>query len=58
MGFLSKVKNIFFEEEIIEVEDEPKKAKKEEPVAKKIELPKAEKVEKIEHEEPEYYFRR
>ena len=28
MGFLSKVKNIFFEEEIIEVEDEPKKAKK------------------------------
>jgi len=56
MGFLSKVKNIFFEEEIIEVEDEPKKAKKEEPVAKKIELPKAEKVEKIEHEEPEYDF--
>ena len=56
MGFLSKVKNIFFEEEIVEVDDEPKKAKKEEPVAKKIELPKAEKVEKIEHEEPEYDF--
>lgn len=50
MGFLSKVKNIFFEEEIIEVEDEPKKIKKEEPVAKKIELPKVEKVrEEVEH---------
>jgi len=43
MGFLNKVKNIFFEEEIIEIEEEPKK---EEPVAKKIELPKNEKVEK------------
>ena len=52
MGFLSKVKNIFFEEEIIEVEDEPKKTKKEEPVAKKIELPKVEKV----REEVEYTF--
>jgi len=50
MGFLSKVKNIFFEEEIVEVEEEPKKVKKEEPIAKKIELPKAEKIEK----EPEY----
>ena len=37
MGFLSKVKNIFFEEEIVEVEEEPKKVKKEEPIAKKIE---------------------
>ena len=53
MGFLSKVKNIFFEEEIIEVEDEPKKAKKEEPVAKKIELPKVEKV-RVEDEEVDY----
>ena len=53
MGFLSKVKNIFFEEEIIEVEDEPKKTKKEEPVAKKIELPK---VEKVREEEVEYTF--
>ncbi|MBQ7104457.1 MAG: hypothetical protein IJN90_01225 [Bacilli bacterium] len=51
MGFLNKVKNIFFEEEIIEIEDEPKKAKKEEPVAKKIELPKVEKVKKEEIEE-------
>ena len=51
MGFLNKVKNIFFEEEIIEIEDEPKKAKKEEPVAKKIELPKVEKVKKEEVEE-------
>jgi len=48
MGFLNKVKNIFFEEEIIEIDDEPKKAKKEEPVAKKIELPKVEKVTKEE----------
>lgn len=55
MGFLNKVKNIFFEEEIVEVDDEPKKSK-EEPVAKKIELPKVEKVEKIEQEEPEYDF--
>ena len=29
--------------EIVEVEEEPKKVKKEEPVAKKIELPKVEK---------------
>ena len=45
MGLLNKVKNFFFEfeEEIVEVDEEPKKAKKEEPVAKKIELPKAEK---------------
>ena len=53
MGFLNKVKNIFFEEEIIEIvdkEDEPKKAKKEEPIAKKIELPKVEKIEKKEIE--------
>ena len=56
MGFLNKVKNIFFEEEIIEIvdkDDEPKKSKKEEPIAKKIELPKAEKVEK---KEVEYTF--
>ena len=53
MGFLSKVKNIFFEEVIIEVEDEPKKTKKEEPVAKKNELPK---VEKVREEEVEYTF--
>jgi len=53
MGFLSKVKNIFFEEEIIEIDEEPKKVKKEEPVAKKIELPKVEKVKK---EEPKYDY--
>ncbi len=51
MGFLNKVKNIFFEEEIVEIEDSKESAKKEAPVAKKIELPKAERVEKIEHEE-------
>ena len=45
MGFLNKVKNFFFEfeEEIVEVDEEPKKGKKDEPVAKKIELPKTEK---------------
>ena len=52
MGLLNKVKNFFFEfeEEVVEVDDEPKKGKKEEPVAKKIELPKAEKKD----EEVEY----
>ena len=52
MGLLNKVKNFFFEfeEEIVEVDEEPKKGKKEEPVAKKIELPKAEKKD----EEVEY----
>ena len=40
MGFLSKLKNVFFEEEEIEVEEKPKKEK---PIAKKVELPKREK---------------
>lgn len=40
MGFLNKLKNIFFEEEEIEVEEKPKKEK---PIAKKVELPKKEK---------------
>lgn len=48
MGFFNKVKNMFFEEEIVEVEEKPKKEKKDAPVAKKIELPKQEKVEKPE----------
>lgn len=48
MGFFNKVKNIFFEEEIVEVEEKPKKVQKEVPVAKKIELPKVEKIEKNE----------
>lgn len=42
MGFLNKVKNLFFEEEIVEIEEKPKKVVKEAPVAKKIELPKNE----------------
>ncbi len=40
MGFLNKLKNVFFEEEEIEVEEKPKKEK---PIAKKVELPKKEK---------------
>lgn len=51
MGLLNKVKNLFFEEEYVEVEEKPKKAKKDVPIAKKIELPKVEKVET--KEEPE-----
>ena len=40
MGFLNKLKNVFFEEEEIEVEEKPKKEK---PIAKKVEIPKREK---------------
>ncbi len=45
MGLLNKVKNIFFEEVTVEVEEKPKKVKTETPIAKKIELPKIERVE-------------
>lgn len=49
MGFLNKLKNVFFEEEEVEVEE---KVKNEKPIAKKVELPKREKkVEEIEQEE-------
>lgn len=49
MGFLNKLKNVFFEEEEVEVEE---KVKKEKPIAKKVELPKKEKkVEEVEIEE-------
>lgn len=41
MGFLNKLKNVFFEEEEIEVEEKPKKEK---PIAKKVEIPKKEKI--------------
>ncbi len=46
MGLLNKLKNVFFEEEYVEVEEEVK-PKKEKPVAvaKKIELPESKKVE-------------
>ncbi len=47
MGFLNKLKNVFFEEEEIEVEEKPKKEK---PIAKKVELPKKEKR-KVEEEQ-------
>lgn len=47
MGLLSKLKNVFFEEEEVEVEEKPKKEK---PIAKKVELPKKEKKEKIKEE--------
>ena len=50
MGLLNKVKNLFFEEEYVEVEEKPKKTKKDVPIAKKIELPKVEKVEPKEEE--------
>ena len=54
MGLLNKVKNLFFEEEYVEVEEKPKKVKNDVPIAKKIELPKVEKVEpKEENEEIE-----
>lgn len=56
MGLLNKVKNLFFEEEYVEVEEKPKKTKKDVPIAKKIELPKVEKVEpKEENEEIETF---
>ena len=53
MGLLNKVKNLFFEEEYVEVEEKPKKTKKDVPIAKKIELPKVEKVEPKEEENEE-----
>ena len=62
MGLLDKLKNVFFEEEEIEVEEKPKKekVKKEKPLIKKIETPKKEpKVEKpmethVEEEQKEF----
>ena len=55
MGLLDKLKNVFFEEEEVEVEEKPKKEKpkKEKPLIKKIETPKKEpKVEKKVFEDP------
>ena len=47
MGLLDKLKNVFFEEEEVEVEEKPKKEKikKDKPIVKKIENPKKEKKE-------------
>lgn len=61
MGVFDKIKNIFFEEEYVEVEEEEKKPKKEKvTVAKKIDLPEIKKepkrekvVEQFEEEKPE-----
>lgn len=61
MGVFDKIKNIFFEEEYVEVEEEEKKTKKEKvTVAKKIDLPEIKKepkrekvVEQFEEEKPE-----
>ena len=39
MGVFEKLKNVFFEEEYVEVEEPVKKKKEKEPIAKKIELP-------------------
>lgn len=52
MGLLDKLKNIFFEEEEIEVEEKPKKVKKEKPLVKKVETPKKE-VKPLKREEKE-----
>ncbi len=52
MGLLDKLKNIFFEEEEIEVEEKPKKVKKEKPLVKKVEVPKKE-VKPLKREEKE-----
>lgn len=59
MGLFDKIKNALFEEEYVEVEEKPKKPKKESPkkeferpIAKKVVLPKKEaKVEELDEEE-------
>ena len=57
MGVFNKIKNIFFEEEYVEVEEDkkPKKESKKEKtpaVAKKLDLPEIKKEKVIEEEEP------
>ena len=61
MGLFEKIKNALFEEEYVEVEEKPKKPKKEilkkeveQPVAKKVVLPKKEDVKVEELDENEY----
>mgnify|MGYP006379090361 CR=1 FL=1 len=59
MGLFEKIKNALFEEEYVEIEEKPKKPKKEvfkkeveRPIAKKVLLPKKEE-QKIEQDTPE-----
>lgn len=61
MGLFDKIKNALFEEEYVEIEEKPKKPKKEllkketeHPVAKKVLLPKKEEVKVEELDEAEY----
>ena len=60
MGLFEKIKNALFEEEYVEIEEKPKKPKKEvfkkeveRPIAKKVLLPKKEeqKIEELDEEE-------
>ena len=50
MGVFEKLKNVFFEEEYVEVEEPVKKKKEKEPIAKKIELPTIKKKKEIKEE--------
>ena len=61
MGLFDKIKNALFEEEYVEIEEKPKKPKKEvikkeveRPIAKKVILPKKEEVKIEELDEAEY----
>ena len=61
MGLFEKIKNALFEEEYVEIEEKPKKPKKEiikkdveRPIAKKVLLPKKEEVKIEELDEAEY----
>ncbi len=61
MGLFEKIKNALFEEEYVEIEEKPKKPKKEiikkdveRPIAKKVLLPKKEEVKVEELDEAEY----
>lgn len=52
MGLFDKIKNALFEEEYVEVEEKPKKPKKETPKSKEVERPIAKKVVLPEKKEP------
>lgn len=61
MGLFEKIKNALFEEEYVEIEEKPKKPKKEilkkeveRPIAKKVLLPKKEEIKVEELDEAEY----
>ncbi|MBR2139016.1 MAG: hypothetical protein IJ966_06985, partial [Bacilli bacterium] len=61
MGLFEKIKNALFEEEYVEIEEKPKKSKKEvlkkeveRPIAKKVILPKKEETKIEELDEAEY----